>query len=97
MKLTDEETKILNDFNSNKYKSVAKKSDMEKYRVAAAKTLEPSRRVYVRLMAKDVYDLQLKAVNEGISYQRLISSIVHKYNNGLLYDIKPKASKVIVK
>jgi len=36
------------------------------------------------LTTKDYNDIQLKAIKEGIPYQTLISSIIHKYNKGEL-------------
>jgi predicted DNA binding CopG/RHH family protein len=38
----------------------------------------------LRLSQKDYHEIQIKAVEEGIPYQTLISSIIHKYLNGSL-------------
>ncbi len=43
-----------------------------------------NKRINIRLTSKDYYDIQLKAVEEGIPYQTLISSLIHKYNKGEL-------------
>lgn len=51
---------------------------------AARNTLKKDKRINLRLTQKDYHDIQIKAVEEGIPYQTLISSIVHKYLNGSL-------------
>ena len=51
---------------------------------AARNTLRKDKRINLRLSQKDYHQIQIKAVEEGIPYQTLISSIVHKYLNGSL-------------
>lgn len=51
---------------------------------AARNTIKKDKRINLRLSQKDYHQIQLKALEEGIPYQTLISSIVHKYLNGLL-------------
>ena len=51
---------------------------------AARATLKKDRRINLRLTEKDYYQIQLKAIEEGIPYQTLIASLVHKYLNGTL-------------
>jgi predicted DNA binding CopG/RHH family protein len=51
---------------------------------AAGNTLKEDKRINLRLTQKDYHQIQLKAIEEGIPYQTLISSIVHKYLNGTL-------------
>lgn len=50
----------------------------------ARNTLKKDKRINLRLSQKDYHQIQIKAVEEGIPYQTLISSIVHKYLNGSL-------------
>jgi predicted DNA binding CopG/RHH family protein len=57
-----------------------KKKAME----AARNTLRKDKRINLRLTQKDYHQIQIKAIEEGIPYQTLISSIVHKYLNGSL-------------
>jgi predicted DNA binding CopG/RHH family protein len=47
-------------------------------------TLKKDKRINLRLTQKDYHQIQIKAIEEGIPYQTLISSIVHKYLNGSL-------------
>ncbi|MGB5158308.1 antitoxin [Desulfobacterium sp. N47] len=51
---------------------------------AARNTLKKDKRINLRLSQKDYQKIQIKAIEEGIPYQTLISSIVHKYLNGSL-------------
>jgi predicted DNA binding CopG/RHH family protein len=58
--------------------------EKEKAIAAARKTLKKDKRINLRLTQKDYRQMQIKAIEEGIPYQTLISSIVHKYLNGSL-------------
>ena len=49
---------------------------------AARNTLTKDKIINLRLSQKDYHQIQIKAIEEGIPYQTLISSIVHKYLNG---------------
>ena len=63
-----------------------KNFDRERNKVieAARNTLNKDKRINLRLSQKDYHQIQIKAIEEGIPYQTLISSIVHKYLNGFL-------------
>ena len=60
------------------------KKEKEKAIAAARNTLKKDKRINLRLTQKDYHQIQIKAIEEGIPYQTLISSIVHKYLNGSL-------------
>ena len=60
------------------------KKEREKAIAAARNTLKKDKRINLRLTQKDYHQIQIKAIEEGIPYQTLISSIVHKYLNGSL-------------
>lgn len=51
---------------------------------AAKNTLNKDRRVNLRLTEKDYHRVKIKATEEGMPYQTLIASIVHKYLDGSL-------------
>lgn len=92
IKMTDkyskEEKDIVNDIENGKYKSV-KNLDQEKKRYSeyAAASLRKDKRVNIRISERDLQSIQRKAIEEGIPYQTLISSLLHKYINGRLVDI----------
>lgn len=69
-----DEWRPVKDFKKQKDKAVG----------AARNTLKKDKRINLRLTQKDCHQIQVKAVEEGIPYQTLISSIIHKYLNGSL-------------
>ncbi len=60
------------------------KIEKEKAIAAARNTLKKDKRINLRFTQKDYRQIQIKAIEEGMPYQTLISSIVHKYLNGSL-------------
>ncbi len=68
--------------NGNLIKNIAE--EKEKVMLAARNTLKKDKRINLRLTQKDYHQIQIKAIEEGIPYQTLISSLVHKYLNGSL-------------
>jgi predicted DNA binding CopG/RHH family protein len=55
-------------------------------RDAARATFLKSRRVNIRLSAADLMDIQARAYEEGVPYQTLIASVLHKYVAGRLQE-----------
>ncbi len=43
-----------------------------------------NKRINIRIAAKNLEEIQKKALEEGVPYQTLISSILHKYASGRL-------------
>ena len=76
------EIEILSAFEKGKLKSVATKAELAKFKAAARATAIKDRRVNIRLSAGDLNDIQAKALEEGIPYQTLIASVLHKYVTG---------------
>ena len=58
--------------------------EKEKAMAVARNTLKKEKRINLRLTQKDYHQIQIKAIEEGMPYQTLISSLVHKYLNGSL-------------
>ena len=50
----------------------------------ATNTLTKDQRMNIRLTKNDLDGIKLKAVEEGIPYQTLVTSIIHKYLTGRL-------------
>ena len=85
MKITKEEKQILDSVEKGEWTQVPDlKKNIEKYRKIAASTLKKDKRVNIRITERDLVRLQKKAIKEGLPYQTLISSILHKYINGYL-------------
>ena len=51
------------------------------------------RRVNIRLSSGDLSDIQVKALEEGVPYQTLIASVLHKYVTGRLAEQPGSAGK----
>jgi predicted DNA binding CopG/RHH family protein len=77
--LDDEEQQILDAYEAGEFTDVAdfveRKAVLEEY---ARNTLSKSRNINIRVSERDLYRLKAKAIEEGIPYQTLSSSILHK-------------------
>ncbi|MSQ63173.1 MAG: hypothetical protein EXR33_04955 [Betaproteobacteria bacterium] len=77
------EKKILSAYEAGKFKSVVtNEASLRRYREYARATLTKNKRVNVRLSTQDLSDIQTRAVEEGVPYQTLISSVLHKFLTG---------------
>lgn len=63
--------------------SLAKKQ-LQQHQEYAEATLRKDARINIRLSSRDLRGLQKRAIAEGIPYQTLVSSILHKYVEGRL-------------
>jgi len=83
MKLNKEEKEILEAYEKGVFKSVPNvKKKIARYREYAKSTLLKNKRINIRISERDLVHIQRKAVEEGLPYQTLISSLLHKYANG---------------
>jgi len=80
------ELEILKAFEKGKLKSVATKGELEKFKAAARATAIKDRRVNIRLSSIDLSDIRVRALREGVPYQTLIASVLHKYVSGRFLD-----------
>ena len=89
----DEE--VLSAYEKGALKSVATKSELAKFKAAARATAIKDRRVNIRLSSGDLSDIQVRALQEGVPYQTLIASVLHKYVTGRLAEpAEPAAGQV---
>jgi len=83
LNLQQDELELLASYEAEEWKSAKKiKEQKEQYRAYARATLRKDKRVNIRISEKDLLDLQKRAMHQGIPYQTLISSVLHKYVNG---------------
>lgn len=86
---TNEEQDILNSFENGEWVPVKKfskrKIELIKY---ARNTFKKDKRLNIRISERDLNELQKKAISEGLAYQTYISSILHKFLNGKLIEVK---------
>lgn len=80
------EADLLNAYEADQLHSVASKSELARIRAAARATALKDKRVNIRLSSGDLNDIQVKALEEGIPYQTLIASVLHKYVTGRLQE-----------
>ena len=60
--------------------------EIKKAKKAANATLTKSERMNIRISPNDLRQLKIKAIEEGMPYQTLVSSIIHKYLTGRLQE-----------
>jgi len=78
---------ILNGYFINSLLFITKQ-EIRKLREYARNTLQKDKRINIRMSSKDLDQVQVIAAQEGIPYQTLISSIIHKYVSGYLLEKK---------
>jgi len=85
--LDNEEQEILTAFESEEFESVLT-SERQAFLAASAKeTVKKDKRINIRISSRDLSAIQRRALEEGLPYQTLVSSILHKYISGRLYDV----------
>ena len=78
------EADLLAAFDKGALKSVATKAELSRFKAAARATAVKDKRVNIRLSSGDLQDIQVKALEQGMPYQTLITSVLHKYVTGRL-------------
>ena len=87
MKLSKQEKKIAESVERGEWHSVrGVKKQIKRYKEYAKATVRKDKRVNIRMSEKDLIRIRKKAMEEGLPYQTLISSVLHKYVNGRLVD-----------
>jgi predicted DNA binding CopG/RHH family protein len=81
-KLNKEEQEILESYENDEWVSVSKPASIAKYKAAAKATFKKDKRVNIRISELDLELLQERALIEGLPYQTLMSSVLHKYVTG---------------
>ncbi len=90
LKLNKEEKEILDSYERGEWKSVKNlEQEIEKHRRYARQTLKKDKRVNIRISSMVLEELQTMAVEDGMPYQTLISSILHRFVTGRLIE-KPR-------
>jgi predicted DNA binding CopG/RHH family protein len=84
-KLNEEEKKISDSFNLEEWKSIDNmEEEIIKAQEAGSHYLHKDARINIRISSSDLERLKQIAAYEGLPYQTLISSILHKYSAGHL-------------
>ena len=83
--IDSEEKEILASYERDEWRPVKNgRSEIAKLQQYARNTLQKNKRINIRLVERDLVGIQTKAVEEGMPYQTLISSVLHKYLSGRL-------------
>ena len=86
-KLDGEEQDILDRFEQGELRSApGGEQEMEAAHQAARNTFNKTKRVNLRVTERDFMLAHSRAREEGIPYQTLLSSVIHKYLSGRLIE-----------
>jgi predicted DNA binding CopG/RHH family protein len=87
-KMEKSEAEVLKSVEDGEWQSIKdagkKKTEYARY---AKNTDAKNKRINIRLSEKDLANLKAKSLEEGIPYQTLIASIIHKYVHGKFREI----------
>jgi len=84
MVLDDYENEILEAYESGKLKPIELQDD---YQAMARNTMKKNRKINIRISENDLSVLRRRAAREGIPYQTLVGSVLHRFASGLLADV----------
>lgn len=85
--LDPEEQELLEAFDSGVLTPISNvKPELERHKEYATATFQKDSRINIRISSKDLRLLQKRALSEGLPYQALISSLLHKYVEGRLVE-----------
>ncbi len=83
--LDPEEKKYIDSYENDEWQSIDNIEEEKKLHEQYAKnTSKKNKRINIRITERDFLSIKEKSYQEGIPYQSLISSILHKYINGAL-------------
>ncbi|MDJ0818253.1 MAG: antitoxin [Desulfobacterales bacterium] len=82
-----DELELMKSVETDEWVSVENlEEEIKKAKQAAEATLKKSERMNIRISPNDLRRLKIKAMEEGMPYQTLVSSIIHKYLIGRLQE-----------
>jgi|TARA_Y100000031_G_C8151297_1_gene352478 predicted DNA binding CopG/RHH family protein len=88
VRLDPEEQELLESLERDEWRPVAEReTEVERYRRYARTTFKKDMRVNIRISRKDLEAIQKRALEEGIPYQTLMASVLHKYVSGRLVEL----------
>lgn len=95
-KLDADEQALLEAYESGEFASDLDAKRRAALAASAEATVKKDKRINIRISGRDLEALQRRAMEEGLPYQTLVASVLHKYVSGGLKDIsanKPAARK----
>ena len=94
LQLDPAEKQLLHDFETNALRSIATRELLDDLKKSAHATGHKDQRINIRLSSGDLQAIRTRALQEGIPYQTLISSVLHNYVSGTLQDVDASACRV---
>ncbi len=87
--LDKEERRILQDFERGEFESLRNfRQEKRQMEDAARRMLQKGKRINIRISDRDLERIRKRAAVEGMPYQTLISSTLHKFVTGRLTESK---------
>ncbi len=80
--LDKDEKDLARSLESEEWISDLTTKEKKQYEEYARYSLNKQRRINIRMSERDLKKIRVKAIEEGIPYQSLISMLIHKYNEG---------------
>jgi predicted DNA binding CopG/RHH family protein len=85
-KLDEDERALLEAFEAGQFESTLTLERKVFIAKSAAATFKKDKRINIKISSRDLSAIQRRALEEGIPYQALVSSIINKYISGSLND-----------
>ncbi len=85
--LDSEEQDLLQSFEAEEWQSALTADRSHVLEHSAAQAFKKDKRINIRISTHDLEAIQRRAFESGMPYQTLISSVLHKYVSGSLYDL----------
>ena len=84
-RIDKEERKILDAIENDQWELVKpKRAELDYYAEIARNTFRKDQRMNIRISKADLNRIKARAAEEGVPYQTLVASIIHKYASGVL-------------
>ncbi|MFV0543690.1 MAG: CopG family antitoxin [Marinicella pacifica] len=87
LKLDKDEKQLLDAYEAGEFESVLTPTRKKQIQDMAKQTFKKDKRINIRISSRVLDAIQKRALEEGIPYQTLVSSILHKYVSGSLHDV----------
>ena len=87
LELDEEEKELQESYERGEWKSIPNvEAEIKRHQEAARAMFRKDRRVNIRITSRDLEAIQVRAIEEGIPYQTLMASVLHKYVTGRLVE-----------
>jgi predicted DNA binding CopG/RHH family protein len=91
--LDKEEQAILRAFERGKLKSIPNvKREIKRYQQYARAMVDKKRNINIRISEADLFKLKSRAIEKGLPYQTLVTSVLHQYSTGALLEREQRVS-----